>query len=64
MNIGYARTSTLDQIAGLEAQIRDLTNIDDNIKIFKEQVSSIDHREQLSLALDYIRDNDTLMLQD
>lgn len=58
----YARTSTLDQIAGLEAQIRDLTNIDGNIKIFKEQVSSIDHREQLSQALDYIRDNDTLIV--
>jgi len=24
MDVGYARTSTLDQIAGLEAQVRDL----------------------------------------
>lgn len=62
MNIGYARTSTIEQVAGLQAQIRDLTKEDASIKIFQEQVSSVDHREQLNLALDYIRDNDTLVV--
>lgn len=62
MNIGYARTSTIEQIAGLDAQIRDLTNIDHNIKIFSEQVSSVDHREELNQALDFIREGDTLIV--
>ena len=65
MHIGYARTSTLEQIAGLEAQLRDLKDAgccEDDGKIFSEQVSSVDHREQLLLALDYIRDGDTLVV--
>jgi DNA invertase Pin-like site-specific DNA recombinase len=62
MLIGYARTSTLEQKAGLQAQIRDLKDAGCDDKIFKEQVSSVDHREQLEQALDYIRDNDTLVV--
>lgn len=62
MLIGYARTSTLEQKAGLEAQLRDLKDAGCTDKIFKEQVSSVDHREQLEQALDYIRDNDTLVV--
>ncbi len=57
MNIGYARTSTIDQDAGLEAQLRDLKDCD---KIFQEQVSSVGKREQLEAAIDYLRDGDTL----
>lgn len=63
MLIGYARTSTLDQTAGLEAQLRDLKAAGCE-KVFEEQVSSVDHagREQLAAALDYVRDGDTLVV--
>ncbi|SFQ16491.1 recombinase family protein [Tranquillimonas alkanivorans] len=61
MKIGYARTSTLDQTAGLEAQRRELQAAGCE-KVFEEQVSSVDHtkREKLAQALDYVRDGDTL----
>ena len=63
MLIGYARTSTIDQSAGLDAQVRDLqsTGVE---KIFTEQVSSVDvvNREQLALALDFVREGDTLVV--
>ena len=63
MLIGYARTSTLDQEAGLEAQRRDLTAEGCN-RIFEEQVSSVDvvAREQLTAALGFIREGDTLVV--
>ena len=63
MLIGYARTSTIDQAAGLEAQVRDLQAAGVE-KIFTEQVSSIDvaQREQLALALDFVREGDTLVI--
>jgi DNA invertase Pin-like site-specific DNA recombinase len=59
MNLGYARTSTIEQEAGLEAQQRDLkaAGVD---KVFVEQVSSVASRAQLELALDYLRDGDVL----
>src|ERR1019366_5941453 len=57
--IGYARTSTADQLAGLDAQIRDLTAAGCT-KIFQEQVSSIAQRGELERALDYVRGGDTL----
>lgn len=61
MRIGYARTSTLEQTAGYEAQIRELEAADCE-KIFKEQVSSVGEREQLAATLDYIREGDTLVV--
>lgn len=63
MIVGYARTSTLDQTAGLEAQERDLAKAGCE-KVFVEQVSSVDvkARENLSEALDYIREGDTLVV--
>jgi DNA invertase Pin-like site-specific DNA recombinase len=60
MKIGYARTSTLDQVAGFEAQRRDLEAAGCE-KIFSEQVSSVTVRPQLAAALDYLRDGDTLI---
>lgn len=57
--VGYARTSTTDQEAGLEAQIRDLRAVG-CVKIFSEQVSSVSERAQLDRALDYVRGGDTL----
>lgn len=60
--IGYARTSTADQAAGLADQIAELESIGCS-RIFSEQVSSIDaDRPQLKAALDYLRDGDTFIV--
>ncbi len=59
--IGYARTSTIEQEAGLEAQMRDLEALGCR-KIFTEQVSSVSRREQLEALLDYLRDGDVLVV--
>jgi DNA invertase Pin-like site-specific DNA recombinase len=61
MLIGYARTSTLDQKASIEAQLKELQEAGCE-KVFAEQVSSVDvaRREQLALALDFIREGDSL----
>ncbi|MFC3168716.1 recombinase family protein [Paracoccus fontiphilus] len=63
MIVGYARTSTADQKAGLAAQLRDLERAGCE-KVFQEEVSSVDTagREQLALALDFIRDGDVLVV--
>lgn len=63
MLVGYARTSTLDQKASIEAQARDLTAAGCE-KLFSEQVSSVDvtNREQLAQALDFIREGDALVV--
>ena len=58
MLVGYARTSSLAQVAGLEAQERELRAAGCD-KIFREQVSSVAQREQLEPALDYVREGDT-----
>lgn len=57
--VGYARTSTTDQLAGLEAQIRDLQGVGAE-KIFSERVSSIATRPQLQACLGYLREGDIL----
>ncbi|MGE7419031.1 recombinase family protein [Methylobacterium tarhaniae] len=54
MIVGYARTSTLDQEAGLDAQVRNLEAIGCE-RIFQEQVSSIGPRKQLNTAMDFVR---------
>jgi DNA invertase Pin-like site-specific DNA recombinase len=59
--IGYARTSTLEQQAGLDAQLRDLKAAGCK-KLFREQVSSVADRAQLDAALDYAREGDTLVV--
>jgi DNA invertase Pin-like site-specific DNA recombinase len=59
--VGYARTSTADQDAGLEAQIRDLKAAGCE-KIFSEQVSSVAERKQLTACLDYLREDDVLVV--
>lgn len=61
MLIGYARTSTLEQDAGLDAQVRDLTALGCE-KLFKEQVSSVAPRKALEDALDFAREGDTLVV--
>jgi DNA invertase Pin-like site-specific DNA recombinase len=61
MKVGYARTSTLEQLAGFEAQLRELEAAGCE-KTFKEQVSSVARRTQLDAALDFIREGDTLVV--
>lgn len=61
MIIGYARTSTVEQEAGLEAQVRELEALDCD-RIFSERVSSVAPRDQLDAAIDYLRPGDTLVV--
>src|SRR5580700_3044326 len=61
LKVGYCRTSTLEQHAGLDAQVRDLTAAGCE-KIFSEQVSAVGKRPQLEAALDFIREGDTLIV--
>lgn len=61
MIIGYARTSTIEQISGFESQIMELQNAGCE-KIFREQVSSIAIRTQLESALEFVRDGDVFVV--
>jgi DNA invertase Pin-like site-specific DNA recombinase len=61
MLIGYGRTSTLEQTAGLAAQAADLTAAGAE-RIFTEQVSSLALRPQLDAAIDFARQGDVLMV--
>jgi DNA invertase Pin-like site-specific DNA recombinase len=60
--IGYARTSTTDQKAGLEAQLRDLLAAGCT-KTFQEEISSVaNRRQELERALEYVREGDVLIV--
>ena len=61
MLVGYGRTSTVTQEAGLEAQERDLKAAGVE-KLFTEQVSSVAAREEFEAALDYVRNGDVLVV--
>src|SRR6202790_1851 len=61
MNVGYARTSTVEQKAGFEAQLKELTAAGCE-KIFKEQVSSVAERSQLQAAMEFVREGDTFVV--
>ncbi|MEG3348437.1 MULTISPECIES: recombinase family protein [Novacetimonas] len=62
MIFGYARTSTTEQEAGLQAQCRDLEG-NGCARIYAEQISATAHsRPELSRALDHMRAGDTLMV--
>jgi DNA invertase Pin-like site-specific DNA recombinase len=61
MQIGYARSSTIDQEAGYQAQIKTL-NAAGCDKVFSEKVSSVAQRDQLEAALDYAREGDALVV--
>jgi DNA invertase Pin-like site-specific DNA recombinase len=60
MIVGYARTSTAGQNAGLESQL-DILQASGCERIFSEQVSSVSRRDKLEEALRFVRDGDTLM---
>ena len=59
--VGYARTSTAEQEAGLAAQERDLRAAGCE-RVFSERVSSVGKRQQLDAALDYLREGDVLVV--
>jgi DNA invertase Pin-like site-specific DNA recombinase len=61
MLAGYARASTADQKAGLEAQVAELkaARIEE---LFVEQVSSVQKRVELEKALKFVRKGDTLVV--
>src|SRR6476469_4229473 len=61
MQIGYARSSTIDKEAGFKAQGKALKAAGCE-KVFAEQVSSTAQREQLEAALEYAREGDTLVV--
>lgn len=60
MLVGYARTSTVEQGAGLEAQERDLGAAGCE-KVFSERVSSVGRRERLEALLDFVREGDVVV---
>ena len=61
MEFGYARSSTIEQSAGFEEQIR-LLNAAGAHRIFAEQVSSVATRKELAAALQFLRPGDTLIV--
>src|SRR5688572_28340462 len=62
MLVGYARTSTVEQAAGLQAQERDLEAAGCG-KRFAEHASSVaQQRPELERALDFVREGDTLVV--
>ncbi len=61
MLIGYARTSTTDQIAGLEAQERDLL-AQGCERLWKEQTSALGPRNALEEAISFARSGDSLVV--
>jgi len=61
MIVGYARTSTVDQEAGFESQLRDLKGAGCE-DIFSEQISSVAKRPKLEEAIKYVRKGDTLVV--
>jgi DNA invertase Pin-like site-specific DNA recombinase len=63
MKVGLARTSTLEQEAGLAAQKRALSQAGIE-KLFVEQTSSVGPRPALEAAIDWCREGDELIVTD
>jgi DNA invertase Pin-like site-specific DNA recombinase len=61
MIIGYSRTSTADQNAGLAAQERDLAAAGAE-RVFSEQASSVASRAVLTECLGFLRQGDALVV--
>jgi DNA invertase Pin-like site-specific DNA recombinase len=61
MQIGYARSSTIDQEAGFQAQLKALEAAGCE-KVLSEKVSSVAERQQLETALDFVREGDCLVV--
>lgn len=61
MLIGYARTSTLEQEAGLAAQVRDLEALGCK-QVFSEQTGSVGARPKLEELITFARQGDVLVV--
>jgi DNA invertase Pin-like site-specific DNA recombinase len=61
MIVGYARTSTFEQKYGLEAQHETLTDAGCD-RVFSEQASSASKRRKLDEVLDFVREDDVLVV--
>jgi DNA invertase Pin-like site-specific DNA recombinase len=61
MIVGYCRTSTVDQVAGLAAQERELAAAGAE-RFFVEQVSSVAPRAKLKECLAFLREGDALVV--
>lgn len=61
MLVGYARTSTSEQKAGLEVQHEKLLATGCN-RTFSECVSSVVERDQLTAAMEFVREGDALVI--
>jgi DNA invertase Pin-like site-specific DNA recombinase len=61
MYVGYARTSTFEQQAGLDAQVRQLQEQGCE-RVYSEQVSSVVKRERLEECLRFVRGGDVLFV--
>jgi DNA invertase Pin-like site-specific DNA recombinase len=59
--VGYARTSTVDQVHGLSSQMDELQEAGCE-KVFSEQISSVAARQKLQQALDFVREQDVLVV--
>jgi len=59
--VGYGRTSTAEQAAGLAAQERDLKAAGAE-QVFCEQVSSVAKRDRLAACLAFLRNGDALVV--
>lgn len=61
MLVGYARTSTIDQEAGFEAQKHELEAVGCE-RVFAEQVSSVAARPELAKLLTFVRQGDVVVV--
>jgi DNA invertase Pin-like site-specific DNA recombinase len=61
MLVGYARTSTIEQSAGLHDQVERL-NATGCGKLFTEQTSSVGQRQELLRAIEFVREGDVLIV--
>lgn len=61
MKVGYARTSTIEQVAGIEGQKRDLLAAGCE-KIFEEHASAVKKRDGLDQALNFVRSGDIFIV--
>jgi len=61
MLIGYARTSTIEQVAGFEAQLNELEKAGCT-EVFSEQISSVAKRPKLAEAIKFVRKGDKLVV--
>jgi len=62
MLVGYARVSTIEQDAGLDAQLKELSAAGCE-RVFSEKVSSVAaKRRELETAFDFLREGDALVV--